>query len=501
MKTFEITTEWIDQQILNGCTQKEIQQQFTKTFFPELKKSKNKLTSLEEIIQILQQKGLPAQNIKKEQEGKYAIQIPNNRIHLSYDKQRKTYKLQTSFLYVDITACNAKKIAEMILRLSTEGQAWLDGNLMIKQRCQNREEIHKQFLESDDFINTPYKDLFNYYSQSRDYAGLYALKEHIAKRLTDTLGKTFQTKRAEAGQNWECICTYFDQEHCTAIVDTYTSNGVSGKERIMKTYKHIIIKLENNIYELAGTEEFWDLFGYDSQDYAINVFNYTIQEVVEMIMHSFDCYLNTRKPLPVLPYLANVPPENTLDAVFARCHAFIKENTLSQLKTKAGKETILQLTQEFYNAVKLEIQCMYQYLKKECPDWFPFFLQTMPTNYIVYTNDDYVVSINSLSPFLWESNYLRENILQALPVPAPLNYFDYDFWVRHENAMYACGIINAKNLITPLIFKHNPIWAARLTSNKQIQAENLNEKLKYISQYLKRSQILESLPLIETTQE
>ena len=87
-------------------------------------KTKNKLTSLEEIIQILQQKGLPAQNIK--QEGKYAIQIPNNHIHLSYDKQRKTYKLQTSFLYVDITACNAKKIAEMILRLSTEGQAWME---------------------------------------------------------------------------------------------------------------------------------------------------------------------------------------------------------------------------------------------------------------------------------------------------------------------------------------------------------------------------------------
>lgn len=148
MKTFEITTEWIDQQILNGCTQKEIQQQFTKTFFPELKKSKNKLTSLEEIIQILQQKGLPAQNIKKEQEGKYAIQIPNNRIHLSYDKQRKTYKLQTSFLYVDITACNAKKIAEMILRLSTEGQAWLDGNLMIKQRCQNRERYTNNFYKA-----------------------------------------------------------------------------------------------------------------------------------------------------------------------------------------------------------------------------------------------------------------------------------------------------------------------------------------------------------------
>lgn len=500
-KQYTITTEWIDQQILNGETQEEILQQFKKKFFPELKKSKNKLTSLEEIIQVLPSKGFPAENIKEEQEGRYNLRLPNDRIRLTYNKQKKTYNLQFTYLNTDISACNAQKIADMIVRISTDGQAWKDGNLAIKQCWQAREKIHKQFLESDNFVNTPYNKLFYYYKDSQDFAGIHALKKHIVEKFKSTLTQVFKAKKAETGQPWEGSIETFEQEHYVSTVETYTSNGTKAEEIITAKYQHIIVEIENNTYETVSDENFWQLYGYCSQDYAINIFNYSIREVVKMIMYSFECSLKKREPLPVLPYLANVPQEKTLDTVCSKCHAFMQEKTLAQFKTQAGKETISQLTQEFYEAVKQEIQSMFQYLEKDYPDWLPFSLQVLPTNYTTYSNEEQTVSINVLSPFCRTSNHIRESILQKIPFPTSLPYFGRDYWQRQEDIMYTCGIINTKGLMTPLMFKHSPTWKGFLASCEQAQAEELDNKLKYISKYLSKSKIVESLPPIDVTQE
>lgn len=489
-KKYGITTKWIDQRILNGRTLLDTLQEFKITFFPELinpqeynfwkykdpqaeyypkiAHPENKLISLNEVIQILQGKNFLQQNIIENNVEKCHIQTAYEDIILTYDG-RKKFEMQTSYFREDIRTCTAKMVADMILRTYHLGQMWKEGNMEINQRYQNRETVLKEFLESPKGTKTNYARLFKY-APSWDHTGQIQLAHQITQRLIDLLNNSVKGK----------------QDFSIKYIESASN-------------VHIVININKNYYELISEQGNYAFYLYGLYKHKVNITKYTIQETVEFIMNALKCESKRRESLPTIPYLTNIPTQNTLDTVCAKCHALIKENSTDQLLRK--KETIIQLMKEYHAAIQAETYGLYAYLGKNYFKWLPIKLAKLKDVWgYCWCPYPYHIQINCNLPFQYNAEQIRETLIHELTHTLHQNH-NFEFAQKLEETLYNCGLIDTKGLITPLIFKHKPRTSINFTSMNEFTNDSLTQKLTIISKYINQSQILESLPLIDVTKE
>lgn len=491
-RKYGITTKWIDQRILKACSLEETLQQFKIRFFPELidprklckidpkaeyypkiAHPENKLTSLNEIIQILQEKKFPQQNIKENSTEQCHIQTAYEDIILTYDGWIN-FEMQTSYFRENIRNCSAEMVANMILRTYHLGQMWKEGNMEINQRYQNREKTLKEILESPLGMNTKYTKLFEYAPPWNQTGKIY-LARQITQRLIDLL-----------------------------------NNSVKGKQNFsFKSIKpapdiHIVIEINKKQYELIGY--IWHshighrFHLYGLHKHIISLMDYTIQETVEIIMNALECESQRRESLPAIPYLANIPTQNTLDTVCAKCHALMTENSTDQLLRK--KETIIQLIKEYHAAIQAETYGLYAYLGKNYFNWIPIKLANLKNTWgLCWYPNPYPychIEINCNLPFLYNAEQIRETLIHELTHTLYQNH-RVEFAQKIEETMYNCGLIDIKGLIIPL--RKSRSLSIGFTGWDKFTNDSLTKKLAIISKYINQSQILESLPLIDVTKE